>query len=207
MSALLHGKERSSFTNSTRRKIREQDRIPAILYGKDLESKAISIDRVEFIKSLREQGRNAVFNMKLDDEEHAVMVNEIQRDPLKDDIIHVDFYAINMESKVEVEVNVQLTGQAQGIKDGGVLQQPLHQVKLRAKPAEIPTAIEVDISTLGVNEALHVKDIQTNGKYEILNEPEEVIVTILPPKQEEEINSGEKQEQGKPDAVEEREND
>lgn len=206
MPVVLNAKKRSSFSNSDRREIREKGHIPAIIYGKDLGSKAVSVDSVLLMKTLREEGRNAVLNVTVDGDKHPVMVQEIQKDPIKDEIIHADFHVVNMETEVDVEVNIQLKGESQGVKDGGFLQQPLHQIKLRAKPGHIPSSIEVDISSLGVNETIHVKDIQTNGQFEILDGPEEVVVTILPPKQEEEIDSGEEQETGVPEAEEGREN-
>jgi len=206
MPVVLNAKERSNFTNSAKREIREKGHIPAIIYGKDLGSKAVAIDSVELMKILREKGRNAVLNLEVGGDNHSVMVHEIQKDPLKDEILHADFHVVNMDTEVDVEVNIQLIGEAQGVKDGGVLQQPLHQIKLRAKPGAIPSSIEVDITHLGVNETIQVKDIPTNGQVEILDEPEEVAVTILPPKQEEEIDSGEEQESGEPEAVEGREN-
>ncbi|WP_243292575.1 50S ribosomal protein L25/general stress protein Ctc [Bacillus sp. FJAT-47783] len=205
MSAQLRAEERSIFSNSARREIREQGHIPAVIYGKSVESTSISLDGIEFIKTLKQHGRNAIINISLGDQKHAVMVNEIQQDPLKGVILHADLHVVNMNEEVDVDVQIQLIGEAQGVKDGGVLQQPLHQVKLRAKPGEIPTTIEVDVTNLGVNEVLHVKDIPLNSQMEILDDEEEVVVSILPPKQEEEINPGEEQESGEPESVEGRE--
>ncbi|WP_243388456.1 50S ribosomal protein L25/general stress protein Ctc [Bacillus kexueae] len=205
MSVLLHAEERKTFTHSAKREIRNKGFIPAVVYGKNATNTPISLEEAELLKALKQQGRNGIFQISLGTFNHSVMVHEIQQDPLKGDIIHADFHVVNMNETVDVEVQIQLSGDPQGVKDGGVLQQPLHHVKLRAKPGDIPTHIEVNIASLGVNDTLHVKDLSLPPGSEVLDDVEEVIVTILPPKQEAEIDSGEEQEPGEPESAEGRE--
>jgi large subunit ribosomal protein L25 len=203
--ALLQAQERTEEKHSTIRKIREEGNIPAVLYGKNIKSKAIVVNAADFVKIIRESGRNGLIKIKVNGEEHSVMLHDIQKDPLRNEIIHADFHVVDMKTEVEVNVNVHLVGEASGVKDGGVLQQSLHQLSIRALPTNIPPSIEVDISHLQVGQTITVGDIQANGKYEINHEPTEVIASILPPKQEEEIHSGEQQEPGQPEAMEGRE--
>jgi large subunit ribosomal protein L25 len=203
--ALLQAQERAVGEHSTIRQIREEGNIPAVLYGKNVKSKAIFVNAADFMKTIRENGRNGLIKMKVNGEEHSVMLHDIQKDPLRNEIIHADFQVVDMKTEVEVDVNVHLVGEAPGVKDGGVLQQPLHQLSIRVLPTNIPPSIEVDISNLQVGQTITVGDIQTNGEYEINHEPTEVIASILPPKQEEEIHSGEQQEPGQPEAMEGRE--
>jgi large subunit ribosomal protein L25 len=203
--ALLQAQERAVGKHSSIRQIREEGNIPAILYGKNVKTKAVFVNAADFMKTIRENGRNGLIKMKVNGEEHSVMLHDIQKDPLRNEIIHADFQVIDMKTEVEVDVNVHLVGEAPGVKDGGVLQQPLHQLSIRALPTNIPPSIEVDISNLQVGQTITVGDIQTNGEYEINHESTEVIASILPPKQEEEIHSGEQQEPGQPGAMEGRE--
>jgi large subunit ribosomal protein L25 len=202
----LKVQERTVFTNSARRKVREQGHVPAVIYGKSTDTKSISLDSIELIKTLRDEGRNAIIKLDLDGKSHSVMLYEMQTDPLKNEIIHADFHVVNLKEDVVVEVPITLTGDAAGVKDGGVLQQPIYQVSITAKPGDIPQSIEVDISELGVNDTLMIKDVKVSGKYTFNHEEDEVVASILPPKQEEEIDSGEQQEGGEPERVEGREN-
>jgi large subunit ribosomal protein L25 len=196
---------RTEFTNSAKRKIRESGQIPAIIYGKATDSKPVAIDSIQLIKTLREEGKNTIINLSVDGSSHAVMLSEMQTDPIKNEIVHADFRIVDMQSEVEVEVPIHLVGEAQGVKDGGVLQQPLHQVTISAKPGKIPQTIEVDISNLSVNETVLIKDVPSNGDYSFVQDVETVIASILPPQQEKEIDSGEEQEPGTPDNEEGRE--
>ncbi|MGM0877675.1 MAG: 50S ribosomal protein L25/general stress protein Ctc [Bacillota bacterium] len=201
----LQAMKRTEFTNSAKRKIRESGKIPAIIYGKDTDSKPVALDSIELIKTLRDEGKNTIINLSVDGSSHAVMLYDLQKDILKNEIVHADFHIVDMNSDVEVEVPIHLTGEAQGVKDGGVLQQPLHVISISAKPDKIPQTIDVEITNLGVNETILIKDIPKNGDYSFVQDEELVIASILPPQQEEEIDSGEEQEPGTPKNEEGRE--
>ncbi|WP_035098990.1 50S ribosomal protein L25/general stress protein Ctc [Anoxybacteroides tepidamans] len=203
--AVLEAQERTEEKHSALREIRLQGNIPGVLYGKDIKNKMIYINESDFIKTIREAGRNGLIMLRVNGESHSALLRDIQKDPIRNEIMHVDFQAVDMSSEVNVDVNVHLVGDAAGVKDGGVLQQPLHQLSIRALPSNIPSSIDIDISHLQVGETITVGDVQTGGKYEINHEPEEVIASILPPKQEEEIHSGEQQEPGHPESEEGRE--
>ncbi|MGM7684085.1 50S ribosomal protein L25/general stress protein Ctc [Cytobacillus sp. Hm23] len=205
--SLLQANERQDFKHSSIRKLREEGKIPAVIYGENYESKAIFIHGADFLKTIKEAGRNGIITLSLNNDQHSVMLHDIQKDPLKSDILHADFQVVNMKSEVEVDVNIQLIGDAIGVKDGGVLQQPLHQVSVRALPANIPTSIDIDVSNLEVGQTISIGDIQTVDKFDINHDMSAVVASVLPPKQEDEINSGEEQETGQPDNVEGRETD
>lgn len=202
----LQAVKRTEFTNSAKRKIRQSGQIPAIIYGKATESKPVTLDSIELIKTLREEGKNTIINLSVEGSSHAVMLYDIQTDPLKNEIVHADFHIVDMQSDVDVEVPVHLTGEAVGVKDGGVLQQPVHEITISAKPGKIPQTIDVDISNLQVNETILLKDLPQSGDYSFVQDEELVIASILAPKQEEEIDSGEEQEPGSPENEEGREN-
>ncbi|MCL6585049.1 MAG: 50S ribosomal protein L25/general stress protein Ctc [Anoxybacillus sp.] len=203
--AVLEAKKRTDEKRSYIRSLRLEGNIPGVLYGKNVQSHAIFVNAADFIKTIRDEGRNALITLNVDGESFTALLRDMQKDPLRSEITHVDFQAVDMSTEVEIDVNVHLIGDVAGVKDGGVLQQSLHQLSIRALPANIPPSIDIDISHLQVGDTLTVGDIQTGGKYEINHEPTEVIASILPPKQEEEIHSGEQQEAGRPEAEEGRE--
>ncbi|MTH55252.1 50S ribosomal protein L25/general stress protein Ctc [Bacillus mangrovi] len=201
----IKAQERKTFKKSAVKELRIKGHVPGIIYGYKTDNKAVSLDSVELLKVLRDDGRNAIIQLDVEGKKHSVMVNDMQMDTMKNEILHADFLVVNMDSDVEVAVPLHLTGDAQGVKDGGVLQQSLHEVMVSAKPSEIPQQIEADISELAVNDTLTVADLKTEGKYTISTEQDQVIASILPPRVEEEIDSGEEQEPGEPENEEGRE--
>jgi len=205
MSTVLHAKERKELRHSALRKIRENGNIPAIIYGAKVESKPVFVSSADLTKTIRTVGRNGVISLDVDGSKHDVVLTDYQEDFIKNEIIHVDFLAVDKSSKINVEVRLVLVGDAAGVKDGGVLQQPVHQISITSTPDNIPPQIEVDITNLQVGETVLVGDIPSAGAFTINHEDEEVVASILPPKQEEEINAGEQQEEGHPDNEEGRE--
>ncbi|MFC3882068.1 50S ribosomal protein L25/general stress protein Ctc [Bacillus songklensis] len=195
MSTLLKATERKDLKHSTTTRLRKQGNFPAVVYGNKVESKPISINSADFIKAIRESGRNGVLTLTVDNDKFSVMLHDIQTDPLKREVLHADFQVVDMSKEVEVDVNIVLTGDAPGVKEGGVMQQAIHQVSVRALPQDIPSSIEIDVSNLQIGDTVTVENIDTNGKYELNHEPSETIASILPPKQEEDIDSGEQQDE------------
>ncbi|XJZ27377.1 50S ribosomal protein L25/general stress protein Ctc [Bacillota bacterium Lsc_1132] len=204
MSTTLQAKERKDFKKSTLKMIRHNGSIPAVVYGAKLESKPVYISSADLTKTIRAVGRNGVISLDVEGSKHDVVLTDYQED-IKREIIHVDFLAVDKSSKINVDVRLVLVGEAAGVKDGGVLQQPLHEISITATPDQIPQQVEVDITQLQVGETVTIADIKTSGSYTINHDDEEVVASILPPKQEEEINSGEQQAEGHPENEEGRE--
>lgn len=188
MSTVLEAKIREGFTKAQNKQIRTDGKIPAIVYGKGLDNKSIYIDNSEFIKVIRKAGRNGVITLKIegDNSDYPVMMYDVQSDSIKDQILHLDFYKVDMSTEVEVEVLVHLNGEAAGQKDGGVVQHLVHEITVKALPAEIPESIEVNIENLNIGDSIQISDLKDSSKYEILDEEEEVIVSITPPSEVEE---------------------
>jgi len=206
MSAILKANDRSELQKSSLNKLRASGQIPAVVYGSNMESKPVYVESTEFVKTIREVGRNGIISLDVDGKQTDVMLTDYQQDSIKGHILHADFFAVDMKAEREATVRLALVGEAAGVKDGGVMQQAVHEVSVTATPANIPQAIELDISDLQVNENLTVADLKNKGGSYTINDDESlVLVTILPPKQEEEINSGEQQEAGTPDNEEGRE--
>ena len=205
MSTVLQAQERKELKRSALKKIRDNGNIPAIIYGARVESQPVYINSIDFTKTIRAVGRNGVISLDVDGRKHDVVLTDYQEDCIKKEITHVDFLAVDKSSKITVDVRLALVGDAAGVKDGGVLQQPLHQVSITSTPDNIPQQIEVDVTNLQVGETLSIADILYQGSFTINHENDEVVASILPPKQEEEINAGEQQEAGHPDHEEGRE--
>lgn len=205
MGTVLQAKERKELGKSALKRIRKNGNIPAVIYGNKVESKPISISTADFKKTVRRVGRNSVISLDVEGKQQDVVLTAFQEDTVKDEIIHIDFLAVDKFSRINADVRLVLTGEAAGIKDGGVLQQPLHELSITAIPENIPEQVEVDISGLQVGDTVTIADIDPKGAYMINHEAEEVIASIMPPKQEKEINAGEQQQAGHPENEEGRE--
>lgn len=171
-------------TRSDLKKLRNTGKVPAVVYGYGTKNTSVKVDEVEFIKVIREVGRNGVIDLGVGSKTIKVMVSDYQFDPLKNQITHIDFLAINMTEERTVEVPVQLVGEAVGAKEGGVVEQPLFDLQVTATPENIPESIEVDITDLQINDSYSVADIKVSGDFTIENDPEESIVTVVPPTDE-----------------------
>lgn len=181
MATILQASNRKELRGSTLRRLRNEGNVPGVIYGKDLPSKAVYVDSVEFLKTIRITGKNGIINLKTDGESYEVIAHDVQTDPLKGEIVHVDFYKVDMKKEMDADVPIHLVGEAVGVKDGGIVQQTLHEISVRSLPSEIPEAIEIDISQLMIGDSLAVRDLPKGDHYEINNEPEEGILSILPP--------------------------
>ncbi|MEH7547008.1 large subunit ribosomal protein L25 [Neobacillus bataviensis] len=205
MSTVLQAKERTELRHSALKQLRNNGNIPAVVYGAKVESKPVFVSSADLTKTIRTVGRNGVISLDVDGNKYDVVLSDYQEDSFKKEILHVDFLAVDKSSKINVEVRLALVGEAIGVKDGGVLQQSIHQLSITSTPDNIPQQIEVDITNLQVGETVLVGNIPTGGGFTINHEDEEVVASILPPRQEEEINSGEQQQEGHPDHEEGRE--
>ena len=205
MTATLQAKKRTTEKHSNLTKLRNEGEIPGIVYGSKVENTAISLNEANFLKTIREVGRNGVISLDIDGETYNVVLNEYDSDPIKRGIVHVDFLAVDLSKAISAPVRVSLVGEAAGVKDEGVMQQALHELTVTAKPNDIPTSIDIDVTDLQVGDTITVGDVKGYDKIEINHEQEEVIASILAPRQEEEISTGEQQEEGMSDNVEGRE--
>ncbi|MFS0656664.1 50S ribosomal protein L25/general stress protein Ctc [Bacillus sp. 179-C3.3 HS] len=199
--ATLKAKKRTEFKRSTLQKIRHSGHVPGVIYGKNTDNLAVSLDSVDLLKTLRDEGKNTIITLDVDGETKSVMVTELQTDPLKNELVHADFQVVDLQKEIEADVPVQLIGESKGVKDGGVLQQPLFELSITAKPKDIPQNIEADITNLEVNDVLTVGDLSAQSSYQINNDPEEVVASILPPQQSKVPEPDSEEESKEPEAI------
>ncbi|KZO00963.1 50S ribosomal protein L25/general stress protein Ctc [Pseudobacillus badius] len=202
MNAVLEAKQRNQFQRSAKTELRENGNFPAVVYGKDVEAKSIFINEGEFFRVIKEVGRNGVISLTVDGKKQNVVLHDYQQDPIKNDIVHADFLAVDLSSEITSNVRVDLEGEAAGATEGGVVQQPLFEISVTAKVSEFPENIKVDISNLAIGDSLSVGDIRGSQPFTINHEDDEVIVSILAPRVEEEP---EESDAGEPEEAKEEE--
>ena len=191
MAIKLAALKRDDYRHAVTKEIRDRGFIPAVVYGKDKPSQTVQVDSVELLKTVRDEGRNAIISLEVENGDTLdVMLHEYQRNPIKDELIHADFYIVDMSEEMDVEVYINVVGEAPGTKEGGILQQPMHALQVRAKPRDIPEEIVVDVAELAIGDSISVADIKESNKFEILDDPDTTLVSVLPPEEEEEEEEG-----------------
>ncbi|MDQ1560271.1 MAG: large subunit ribosomal protein [Pyrinomonadaceae bacterium] len=163
------------------RRVRAAGRVPLTIYGGEGDSVSASASLAELAAILRtESGHNTIFTLDIDGEGgHDVMFLDRQIDPVRGRLVHADLRRLVRGQKIEVAVPLHLTGEPVGVTEGGgVLEQMLREIQIRVSPRDIPDAIDLDVSNLGVHDVLHVSDLQVADNVEILNEPDTVLATV-----------------------------
>lgn len=166
------------------RSLRREGKVPAILYGKDMEPLLLTVLSKELSDLEHEQGiAGALLKLKVDGKPYTAVVKEVARDPLTDEYLHVDFQKISMTEKISTFVPIVVKGEeaCPGIKLGGVLQHGINEVEIEALPRDIPEHLEVDISTLEIGDNIRVGDLTPPSGVEIISDENEIVLTILPP--------------------------
>lgn len=186
----INAKVRTGKSGSYKHYLRETGRIPAIIYGSGISSEPIELDARELDSVIHKKGRNAlidlVVNGKQGNNKYVVMVKDIQRDPIRRELVHADLCKISLQDKLHTAVPIILKGDAEGHKMGGIVQTELREAEIECLPANIPEALVVDVSALKIGEHLTVADLPNGQDYKILNDPETIVVTIVAPRMAEE---------------------
>jgi len=168
------------------RSLRRQGIIPAHLYGRGTESLALQATAPTITTLLRTSGANAIISLKISGESDArpVMLRGVQRHPVTDDLIHVDFYQISLTETLRADVPLMITGEAPAVHIfGGVFLQSLDHVTVEALPADIPRQIDVDVSGLDtLDSAVHVRDLTIPDTVVLLSDPDQVVAKVEPPR-------------------------
>lgn len=164
------------------RRFRREGRVPAVVYGLEADPITVTVSSQELQNVLHRVGANALINLEFDGDAMLTMAREVQRHPVKGDLVHVDFVRIRADQAVQAEVGVHLTGEPVGAKEGGVLEQVLFTVTVSAKPREIPEYLEIDVSDLKVGENKRVADLFAPEGVDLLTDPEQVVANCLVPR-------------------------
>jgi large subunit ribosomal protein L25 len=181
--------ERAEIGKNSNRRLRKVGSVPGVVYGLDRPpfNVAVGARKIESVLAL-ETGKNTIFTLALagQDRSRAVMIKALQRDPVSELLVHVDFVRVDLERVVRVNVPVRLVGIAEGVRtEGGVMEFVHRLVEVECLPADIPEHIDVDVSALHVNQHLSVKDLALTERVKILDDPEDIVCVVAIPKEEE----------------------
>jgi len=165
-------------------RIRHAGRVPAVLYGNHGVATPIAVDGVELKARVSTAARQRIIRLKSDtaelDQKHVIL-KEIQRTPVSREILHADFYEVDLSKPIRVEIALRFIGRAAGIVDGGILQPLVRQVEVECLPLELPEAIDVDVTPLKIHDVIHISTLQFAGNVKPLFDSDYAVVTVLPP--------------------------
>jgi len=173
------------------RKLRSAGKVPAILYGPKRTTTAIAVEGAELGRRLAHlEGAHLIrlvdaARADADINERMVLVRELQRHPVTGTPLHADFYEVDLTERLTVSVMLRFVGKAAGVVAGGILQPILRDIEVECLPTEIPDHFEIDVSPLGVHDAVHLGDITLPEGVSIVGDPAQSVVTVLPPTVEE----------------------
>jgi large subunit ribosomal protein L25 len=175
--------DRRDVTSQKVNALRRQGKLPAVMYGHRIDSIPISLSAAEALPKLATLTSSSTLTISLDGKEYPAMVREKQRDPIKKHLIHLDFQTISLTEKMRAKVGIELTGTALAVKAvNAVILSSLTEFEVESLPQDLPERFVVDISGLAeIGDNIRVKDIVRASGVEILNDPEEVVVTATAP--------------------------
>lgn len=163
--------------------LRKEGLLPAVLYGRHIDTVPIEMDLREASKTLIGLSPSALINLEVEGDTHYALVREKQRDVLLGTLLHIDFQAVSLTEKVRANVAIDLIGEAPAVTEEGlILVTNVEQLDVEALPRELPDRIEVDVSNLlEIGDAIYVRDLDLPGEVEIFAEPDDVIVVVSIP--------------------------
>jgi len=162
------------------KQLRRAGLVPAIIYGRDQEPEPIALAAPQMVRLLN-SGAHGVIQITVEDDggrAENVMIRDVQQDPVRGDIIHVDFLRVSMTDKVQTTVPVTLAGDDK-VPSGAVLQQLLYEVDVEGLPGDLPEAVTVDVSGLAVGDSITVANMAPPQGITVLNDPEQVVVQLV----------------------------
>ena len=176
--------EPRTLTGRRAKKLRDRGYVPAIVYGSQVEATPIQVESKTLHKVLTKAGGNTLIALQIGKKKPILtLAREIQRDIIRHNILHVDFYRVVMTEKISAEIPLVLSGKAPALEEGGILVHGLNTVEVQCLPADLPSALEVDLSSLvEFNDLVTVANLQVPSSVAILSDPDSVIARIEAPR-------------------------
>ena len=185
-SVSLNAQPRTERGKNAARRLRASGEIPVTVYGGGVDPVSGTVNKRELGAFLRANGRNSIFFLNLNGGATSVKIADMQLDPIKGILVHLDLMRISLTEKSEFEIPVKLIGEPEGVRlFAGILDIPTHSIKVRCLPTDLPSAIEVDVSALGIGGHINVRDLKVADTLEIRTPGDVTLATVVAPGAEE----------------------
>ena len=191
----LTSSPRTDFGSRPSGRLRREGQVPAVVYGLGTDSVSIAVPARELQHILAgEAGANTLINLDVDGSNVLTLARQIHRHPTRGDVVHVDFVRIDRDVAVSAEIPIHLVGEAEGVKDGGLLEQLLFHLTIQAMPGNIPVSIEIDVSELAIGDQLRIEDLTLPEGVATEAEADFVVAQVAAPRVATEAEEGEEGE-------------
>ena len=175
---IFQAKQRTECGKGAARRLRKAGRLPGVIYGREGAAAAIDLDTREFIAGVKGISESTIVQVEIDGAKHDAFVKATQRTIQDGNILHVDFYEIDRNKILRAKVRVHVNGNPIGVREGGILEIPIHDVEVECLPKDLPRRIDVDISTLGVNQSIHVRDLALGKGVKLISAEDQVVALV-----------------------------
>ena len=172
--------ERTSSSRSHLNQRRKQGHIPAVLYGAHVDTMSVEVNEKEITETLRRNPHAVLQVLTPNHGQKSALVRDSQRDVVTGKLLHVDFFQINVNEKIDTKTAIHFIGEPAGVKNGGILQVEIHEIEVRCMADKLLTSFEVDIGGLEVGDQLLVSDLAFHEGVEVLTDPSLMLATVLP---------------------------
>lgn len=196
---VVEAETRTELGKNANRRLRANGLIPGVVYGRSTESISVSVNPKKIFSIIHsDTGQNTIFKLELNSKKLNVLIRDLQIDPVRGHLLHADFQTIAMDEARVFAIPLDPQGEAEGVKEGGILDIVVREIEVECLPADVPDQIQIDVSPLDIGDALRVSDLTfESDKVSILSSPELVLLTVTPPKVEiEEEEVQEEEEEG-----------
>lgn len=177
-------KERDARGSAESRRLRAQGLIPGVLYGGGKTPHPFCVEERELRHVLTgDHGLHAILDVVFDGQkaEHHAVLKDYQLDPTRARLLHIDLHEVRLDKPIHAQVVVELVGESEGMKEGGVLTQVAREVNVEALPMEVPDRLELDISSMAIGDSMRLSDLRVPEGVTFLDDPETVLATVTPP--------------------------
>jgi large subunit ribosomal protein L25 len=171
-------RNRTNAGSGEARRIRRAGRIPAVVYGRSGKALSIDLDALEFANNIKGISESTIVKIEVDGKTHEAFVKDTQRNIMDGAILHVDFYEVESDTTFRARVSVHIHGTPVGVREGGILESPLHEIEVECLPKDLPERIDVDVSELKVNQSIHVRDLNLGEGVRLISGGDQVVALV-----------------------------
>ena len=196
---VIEGRPRGERGSRAMQRLRKQGLVPAVIYGADCDNQPLSVD-AETIRGVIEQ-RARMVEVKIGSKLQPAVIKDVQFDHLDSEIQHVDFETFNPEETIEIEVPVETHGNPKGVKNGGTMEVVLKHITVQCKPADVPREITVEVADLDIGAEVSVAMLAVPSRVKVLDDPDQIVITIHAPREEEEVVEAVEGEMAEPEVI------
>jgi len=175
---VLQAKNRVKAGSAESRRIRKSGRIPAVIYGRSGKAVSIDLDSADFIKGTKGISESTIVKVEVEGKSYEAFVKSSQRNIIDGKILHIDFYEVESGVTLRAKVSIILQGNPVGVREGGMLENPVHEIEIECLPKDLPERIEIDVSGLKANQSIHVRDIPLADGVKLLSNPDKVVALV-----------------------------